>query len=271
MKRILFVCSVLFFMSACSTTSTGKGLSAFNDNRSFDAIPHLKEGVEEGDKMASMLLALIYLSDAQVPTDIDKASFYYEKLKASDGNIYDQHIDYYLDYIQASIFLMDDNVINDSEGVKLLRQSKYLNYSPALVLLAKSYSTGKGVNTNYRLAHKLFLRSIEYGDRAQTSLGYAWVLAVHEDDGFRQGANPIDFIPDINDINEDYLFIYYDTLAAIKGRMGQFEEAVRLQNLAVELVKKEAMNNSSYQTWVDDYSVQLNAFYNKEPATVPLF
>ena len=268
MKRLLILISIIACVSGCST-ATGKGLNALNEHRTLDAIPHLEQGLVEGDKVAPMLLSLIYLSDLQVPADVEKAKHYYQQLTELEGSIYDQYVDFYLDYIQASILLKDEHLENDTQGMALLRQSKYLNYSPALMLLAKSYSAGKGVNKNYSLSHKLFKRSIEVSDNVQASLSYAWVLASHKDDAFSMGADPMDFVPNIEDVNETYQFIYYDTLAAIQARKGNFEDAIKLQNLAIELIKQEVSEHASYQAWLDGYKTQLDAFYNKEPTSVP--
>lgn len=262
--------SVCMFMCACTTTPTGKGLDAFNDHRSLDAIPHLEGGVAEGDKVAAMLLALIYLSDSQVPADLEKAKYYHQQLNDLEGSIYDQYVDFYIDYIQASILLQDDISENDAQGVILLRQSKYLNYGPVLALLADAYCMGKGVDKNYALSHKLFRRSIHYGDKVQGSLGYAWTLATHEDDEFSQGANPMEIMPKLEDVSEDYQFIYYDTLAAIHARKGQYQDAIRFQNLAIQSIKKEVSEHANYKVWLDGYEAQLNQFYNKQPESVPM-
>lgn len=261
--------SACVFISACSTP-TGRGLEAFNDHRALDAIPHLEGGVAEGDKVAAMLLTLIYLSDSQVPADLEKAKYYHKQFDQLEGSIYDQYVDFYIDYIQASILLKDDITTNDAQGVTLLRQSKYLNYSPVLALLAESYCKGKGVNKNYRLSHKLFARSIHYGNKVQASLGYAWTLATHEDAEFSKGANPMDYMPKLEDVSEDYKFIYYDTLAAIHARKGKYRSAIKFQGLAIESIRKELSRHVNYKIWLEDYQSQLNALYNKESAAIPI-
>ena len=269
MKRILFFCSLIFILSACTTTSTGKGFSAFDDNKVLEAIPHFEQGLIEGDKLAPMMLSMIYLADTHVPRNIDQSKIYYDKVFEMEGNTFDQYLDYYLPYIQAKISLLDDDIDNDLQGVKLLRQGKYKNYAPVLALLARCYSYEIGVDKNYKLANQLFMRSVQFDLKDWSRLKYAWVLATHEDDSFDYGINAMAYIPDINevDIDEEYLFIYYDTLAVAHAKNGQFDDAIASEKKAIKLIKKQLSIYPNYENWIADFQDRLALFEDGRPYT----
>lgn len=269
MKWILFF-TLVVQLAGCAITSTGNGFAAYDDNRIADSVPFFEAGVTEGDKHAAVMLALIYLADTQIPQDIVKAQHYYDQVLAVEGSRYDQYLEFYLPFIQASIYLNDENTVNDEQGVTLLRLARYQSFSAALSLLAKSYGTGQGVVANYRLSHALFLRAIEFADNPHTNLHYTWLLAVHPDDAFRASVNPMAFMPKREELEGDYEFIYYETLAAVEARGGQFSMAIEHQLEAIALIQLQLNRYPNYQSWLDQYREDLSRYQQHQPLSIAL-
>lgn len=267
MKWILFF-TLMVQLTGCAITSTGSGFAAYDDNRIAESVPFFEAGVAEGDKHAAVMLALIYLADTQIPQDNIKAQFYYDQILAVEGSHYDQYLEFYLPFIQASIYLNDDFADNDEQAVMLLRQARYQSFAGALSLLAECYANGQGVKANYRLSHRLFLRAIEFSDSPHVNLKYAWQLAVHSDDKFRTGINPLAFMPKQEQLSADYEFIFYETLAAVEARSGQFALAVEHQLKAIALIETQLTRYPNYQSWQDRYRADLASYEDHQPLTV---
>lgn len=266
----IFLFTLVLQLIACAITSTGSGFAAYDDNRIADSVPFFEAGVAEGDKHAAVMLALIYLADTQIPKDIAKAQFYYDQIFAVEGSRYDQYLDFYLPFIQASIYLNDEITENDEQGLALLRHARYQSFPAALSLLAKSYGTGQGVKANYWLSHTLFLRAIEFSDNPHSNIQYAWLLAVHPDDEYRESVNPMEFMPDRAELQGDYQFIYYETLAAVEARDGQFTLAIKHQLEAIELIQLQLTHHPNYQSWLDQYREDLSRYQQHQPLSIAL-
>jgi len=252
-------------ISGCATTVTGRGIDLVDEYKYAQALPYLKEGVSEGSKTAAIVLAFVYLSDFQVPVNLEKAKQYYQQVQALPPNLYDQYLDYYLPQVKALILLNDDEVDNDKAAASLLRQQKYARYSPSLYRLAKCYAFGIGVNKNNLIAHQLFERSIEFEHYQFATLEYAWWLSVHPDDQFRDKEYARQLILNLNDFDEEMLFTVHNVFAAVFARNGQFDKAVEYQELAISELSKQMQVYPAYDDWQLEYAAQLKAYKGNQP------
>ncbi len=265
MRWILVVGFIVCFLNGCATTATGRGIDLVEDYKDAQAIPFLEQGVEAGSKTAALILAFIYLSDFQVPINVDKATHYYDVFQALNPNYYDQYLDYYIPQVQARILLEDDNPSNDSQATKLLRLTNYSRYSPSLRLLAKCYSFGTGVKKNYSIAHQLFERSIEYERNQYGRLDYIWWLAVHPDKDFRDELKALRIMNSLDEFDDEILVVAYDNYAAVYAANGRFDKAVEFQKKALSRLEKDINIYPAYSKWLEDYQARLVS-YNKQQA-----
>ncbi len=252
-------------VSGCATTVTGRGIDLVDEYKYAQALPYLEEGVSEGSKTAAIVLAFVYLSDFQVPVNLEKAKQYYQQVLALPPNLYDQYLDYFMPQVKALILLNDDTVDNDKEASGLLRQQKYARYSPSLYRLAKCYAFGTGVNKNNSIAHQLFERAIEFDHYQIAMLKYAWWLSVHPDVQFRDKDYARQLILSLDDFDDEMLFSVHNVFAAVYARNGQFDKATEYQSLAVKELSKQMDAYPAYGSWRLDYAARLEAYRSKKP------
>ncbi len=267
MKWLFIIGFILPFINGCATTNTGRGFDLVDDYKDVQAIPFLEQGVEEGSKAAALMLAFIYLSEFQVPVNVNKANDYYETFLALDPNYYDQYLDYYIPQVKARILLKDKNPSNDEEATRLLRRKNYANFSPSLCLLAKSYSFGKGVRKNIPIAHQLYERAMDNERHQSSSLNYIWWLSVHPDESFRDASKALNIMASLDEVDYEMMAIAYDTFAAVYAVNRQFDKAVEFQNKALSRLEQDIQIYPVYSEWLEDYRAR-SASYNKQQAWV---
>ena len=266
-KWILFVGFSLFLISGCATTNTGRGFDLVDDFKYAQAIPFLEQGVEEGSKTAAIMLAFIYLSEFQVPVDINKAKGYYETFLALESNYYDQYLDYYLPQVKARILLKDEDRSNDQEATRILRRKNYANFSSSLSLLARCYSFGIGVQKNNYIAHQLYARAMD-NERYQASrLHYMWWLSVHPDPQFRHKHNALYLMESSDEFDDEVMAIVYDTYAAVYAVNGQFDKAIEFQKKALSSLEKDMGTYPAYGEWFEGFQARLVS-YNQQQAWI---
>lgn len=145
----LLFCLVIVFqlnLSGCATTDIGKGFELLDQNEYAKALPYFEKAAKENHvKLSALIASLIYLSDYQIPRDINKSRDYYQLAQSMAYDRYDQSLDYFLPLANARIILYDSMDDNDPEAIRILRRDKYAKYPPSLGLLAKSCAFGKGI------------------------------------------------------------------------------------------------------------------------------
>ena len=265
MSRIFFVLLVFLQLAACTTTNTGKAFQYLEDDLIVDALPYFEKGVKDGERISALMLAMIYTSDSHIPSDIKKAQQYFNEYLTMPSNIYDGTLSYHHPYVQAVILLEDDSTSNDVEANKLLRSSQYRSFSPVLVLLAKNYARGIGVQKNYSVSHKLYRKAIELNDDAYVTQGYTYLIATHNDDAYRGEIDYLGLMPDLDDVDENYEFTYHDVKAAALAREGRYSLAVEEQDIAIRKISRKLEIYPYYQNWLDDYIERKNNYLEKRP------
>jgi TPR repeat protein len=266
-KKILVAFTFLLQISGCATTQGGKGFDLVDDNKYAKALPFFEAAaIQDGDKTSAVMASFLYLSDYQIPRDIDKAKKYFELAKSLGYAPWDQYLDYFIPLAEARIMLYDDDPDNDSQGTDILRGNRYSEYSPALGLLAKTYAFGKGVDKNLKISKLLFQRAIDHDRYVYSAHHYAWWLVTHPDEEFRDGALASELIKDVmEDDEEAERSSTLDTLAAIYAENGQFNEAVKIQKEAIEKLTKESKEHPQFIVWESWLSCRLKTYEQAQP------
>ncbi|ARU56419.1 tetratricopeptide TPR_2 repeat protein-like protein [Oleiphilus messinensis] len=266
-KRIGIVCVLALLVSGCAITQSGKGFDLVDDNKYAEALPFLEAAAkQEGSKSAAVMASFLYLSDYQIPRDIAKAQEYYELSQSLDYARWDQYLDYFMPLAKARILIYDEDHGNDVEGTNILRGERYSEYSPALSLLAKSYAFGKGVGKNTKIAKLLFERAVDHDRYVYSAHYYAWMLAVHPDQEFRDGVRALTLIQEVLDDDEEAdKATTLDTLAAIHAENGNFELAVQTQKKAIENLINESKEYPQFLVWESWLQCRLKSYEQKVP------
>lgn len=273
MLKVKWVVSlaVAVLASGCAITDSGRGFDLVDDNEYAEALPHLEKAASEGSKSAALMAGLLYLTDYQIPRDIDKATHYYEKVQSLGYGRYDQFLDYFSPQLKARILLADPDKANDGEATSILRGERYSQYSPALRTLAQCYGFGIGVERNLQVSKHLYERAMEYDDRVYASRHYAWWLAVYPDARFRDGARAQLLMEAVmEDRDEKDRAVTLDTLAAVHAENGLFEEAEKIQARAVEKLGLEIENYPDFEKWHEAFECRLKYYRAGRPWRVSL-
>lgn len=207
--------AVCLLMAGCANTQSGKGFDFLDEDKEAKALPYIERAArQDRSKVAAVVAGFLYLSNYQIPRDLNKAKEYYDLALQLEYRRYDQYLDYFLPIVKAQILLYDQGNDNDQEGIDILRGERYSEFSPTLALLAKCYAFGKGVDKNLKLAKLLFQRAIEYDDEVYSSHYYAWWLAVHPDKEFRDGTLALALMDEVmQDEEESVRAVTLDTMA----------------------------------------------------------
>lgn len=269
-RWIVSLVAVALF-SGCAITNSGRGFDLVDDNEYAEALPHLEKAASEGSKSAALMAGLLYLSDYQIPRDIDKATHYYEKVQSLGYARYDQFLDYFSPQLKARILLADPDESNDGEATSILRGERYSQYSPALRALAQCYGFGIGVERNLQVSKQLYERAIEYDDRVYSSHHYAWWLAVYPDARFRNGARAQSLMEAVmKNRDEKDRAVTLDTLAAVYAENGLFEDAERTQARAIDKLGQEIENYPDFEKWHEAFQCRLKYYQAGRPWRVSL-
>ncbi len=265
MKYPLGFILVLFLqLSGCATTDTGEGFDLMDDNEYAKALPFLERAAkEDGGKSAALMASFLYLSDYQIPRDLEKAKEYYKLAIELDYSRYNQYLDYFTPLANAKIMLYDDTDENDADATAILRGDRYSGYASALGLLAKSYAFGKGVEKNLKISKLLFERAIEHDKYVYTSHHYAWWLAIHPDEAFRDGKRALTLMNIVlEDEDESERASTLDSMAAVLAENGDFSKAIDYQKKAIEQLKKDSKDYPDFEIWESWLECRLTSYQN---------
>jgi len=263
MIRSIFISILFACISGCATTNTGEAFLLYDDDKVLESIPYFEKGVEEGARISALMLAMIYARDTYIPQDITLAQRYYDQYNDMTRSLYDNTLDYFQPFVQATIWLNDDDLGNDVKANKILRSGQYRTFSPVLLTLGKNYAKGIGTKKNYRLSHELYRQAVEYQESVFVELNYAWTLATHEDSVYRT-TDPLTLIPNLDDVEEDLDFVYYDVLAAVLARQGKYVEAVAKQEVAIQRISRKLAVYPHYQEWLGEYQERKKSYEANE-------
>ena len=125
----------------------------------------------------------------------------------------------------------------DSEALQALRAQAKDKHAWSLMTLANLYADGVGVRINYRRARNLMRDAAREAPEVPELINeVAWVLATSNRRQLRDDRFALDVMEHMMTANEDAQSnpMYLDTWAAAYAANGDFEEAVRLQNLALD-------------------------------------
>ncbi|MCY4040607.1 MAG: tetratricopeptide repeat protein [Gammaproteobacteria bacterium] len=131
----------------------------------------------------------------------------------------------------------EDAVEFDKEALDALRASAKDKHAWSLMTLANLYADGVGVKANYRRARALMRDAAREAPEAPDLINeVAWVLATSNKRQLRDDRFALAVMDQMMRGNEDAQAnpMYLDTWAAAYAANGDFEEAVRLQNRALE-------------------------------------
>ncbi len=266
MKRIFWIfVIVLIQLSGCANTQSGEGFDLVDDNEYAKALPYFERAAtENGGKSSAVMASFLYLSDYQIPRDIDKAKEYYNLALTLDYGRYDQYLDYYTSFVSSKIMLYDDDDENDSEATDILRGERYSEYPSVLGLLAKSYAFGKGVNKNIKISKLLFERAVEHDEYVYSSHHYAWWLAVHSNEKFRDGPKALTLMEEVmSDEDESGRATTLDTMAAVWAENGVFDKAIDTQKKAIVQLQKDSQDYPDFKVWESWFECRLDSYKQK--------
>jgi len=260
-KKVLILV-VLSQLAGCATTQTGKAFDLLDDNRDIEALRYFEAAASEDDsKVSAVMASYLYLADFAIPQDLDKARQYYELAEALPYGRWDQYLDYFIPIAHARILLYDDDPANDAAATDILRGERYSEFSPVLSSLATAYAFGKGVNKNLLISKRLFERAIDYDHNVYSAHRYAWLLAVHPDEAFRDGPLAAELMEDVmEDDDQAEEAETLDTLAAVLAENGRFSEAAEIQNQAIETLIRDSQEFPQFMVWHSWMECRLRAY-----------
>jgi TPR repeat protein len=258
---------ILFQISGCAITQGGKGFDLIDENEYAKALPFFEAAAnQDSDKTAAIMASFLYLSDYQIPRDIDKSKEYFELAKKLESGPWQQYLDYFIPLAEARIMLYDDDPDNDSQGTDILRGDRYSEYSSPLGLLAKAYAFGKGVNKNLKISKLLFERALEHDRYVYSAHHYAWFLATHPDESFRDGYLASKLIKRVLENDEEAeRAATLDTLAAIHAENGEFEAAISVQKKAIDTLAEESKEYPQFLVWNSWLQCRLKKYELNQP------
>ena len=124
--------------------------------------------------------------------------------------------------------------------------------------LGKRYEKGRGVPRDYAQAVRWYRKAVEQGNvKAYNS--FAWLLATNKDPKFRDGEKAVTLA--LKAVQSKRTSIYLDTLAAAYAEIGRFDEAVRVEQEAVDMLQA----SSSKPRRLERFKERLNLYKNRKP------
>ncbi|WP_020407471.1 sel1 repeat family protein [Hahella ganghwensis] len=263
--KVLILIFICFGFVGCTTTKTGKALEMLESEGEFKALPVFEEAALEGSTTAAIMASFLYLTDHQIPINIDKAKHYYHLALSGDRG-QQQYLDYYIPQVKTRIMLMDDNSENDGSATDILRGRRYSEYPSSLRLLALTYSFGKGVEKSLATSKRLFERAIELDNTPDSNHMFAWWLAVHPDEQFRDSQRALDLLPVIEaEAKEQSLVMVWDTQAAVYAANGRYKEAIEYQSKALQKLREDSAQIPRYKELIPTLQCRLRVYQEHSP------
>lgn len=260
-----WVCLVLLGLSGCAT-NMGKGLELLDAHQHAEALKYFEYDAELGYRVPAIIASELYISDYQIPRDIEKSKYYLNKALTADYGRYDQLFDYYLPLIKAYQILADANQPDKSQAIEMLTYSKYEEYSWPLMTLAHCYLVGYGVEQDVAKAKELYNEGVRQRLSDGYLLAYAWWLATFPDASFRDPEYALKYA--LKAEQDEDLQKYpglYDTLAAVYAINGDFANAVLTQQTALRMLRESIAQHEYMRKLEPGYLARLAYYESGKP------
>lgn len=248
---LLIIVFVNLQLTACAT-KMGKGFQHLEDHEYPEALVLFKEVANDGIRVAAIMAADLYISDYQIPRNLEKSEHYLQVALDSEYQCYDQAYDYYIPLIKAYQLLANNDQQDKSFAFEILNYEKYQEYTWPLNTLALCHLVGYGTEKDIPLAQEYFEKAVKNQIYEGSNVFYAWWLSVYPDESFRDPQRALEFALEVVG-NEDFMDkpLYLDTLAATYAINSQFEKAVETQQKALQILgeyTKKYAYMAEYQT-----------------------
>lgn len=201
-----------------------------NTQASVALVDWLSGVADQGDPYAQLLIATIYSDFSEPGKDPDRARDYFRK--AAESGLAEAQ------YRLAGVEI-DTNV---PRAIELLAEAAGQDHPRANYLLGEYYHLGTNVPKNLDRAIGYYERAMSGGSlTARNNL--AWLFATHPDDELRNGERAVSLIKPIALLYGNWQHL--DTLAAAYAENGDFADAVKVQQEAIEKITHDTSEDDS--------------------------
>ena len=202
---------------------------AFGGDNAETAIPLLKQAAELDNSDALLYLAHLHYAGNKVAKDSKQAEAYFVRAAALNNETA---------RLSYARYLMRERGSGDSRTVAWLEQTVKDTANPeAMLMLGNLHARGVATEQNLRVAHRWYREAAKAGpDNAEIVNEVAWTLAVSDLSRLRRGRFANRIMTKLMRSNEQARSQpeYLDTWAATYAATGNFREAVRLQEMALQ-------------------------------------
>ena len=202
---------------------------AFGGDNAETAIPLLKQAAELDNSDALLYLAHLHYAGNKVVKDRQQAEVYFVRAAALNNEAA---------RLSYARYLMRERGTPDSRTVAWLKETAKDTANPeAMLMLGNLHARGVATEQNLRAAYRWYRDAAKAGtDNAQIVNEVAWTLAVSDLKRLRRGRFANRIMTEMMESNEEARSQpeYLDTWAATYAATGNFREAVRLQEMALQ-------------------------------------
>lgn len=202
---------------------------AFGGDNAETAIPLLKQAADLSNSDALLYLAHLHYAGNKVAKDRKQAEDYFVRAAALNNEAA---------RLSYARYLMRERGAGDSRTVAWLEETVEDTANPeAMLMLGNLHARGVATEQNLRVAYRWYRDAAKAGtDNAQIVNEVAWTLAVSDLKRLRRGRFANRIMTRMMESNEQARSQpeYLDTWAATYAATGNFREAVRLQELALQ-------------------------------------
>ena len=231
----------------------------FGDDNADTAIPLLKQAAELDNSDALLYLAHLHYAGNKVAEDRKQAEAYFVRAAALNNEAA---------RLSYARYLMRERGGGDSRTVAWLEETVKDTANPeAMLMLGNLHARGVATEQNLRAARRWYRDAAKAGTgNAQIVNEVAWTLAVSDLKRLRRGRYANRIMTQLMKSDEQARSQpeYLDTWAATYAATGNFREAVRLQEMAVQ----EAIHNDRDDV-LDILQEHLDLFLVGKPVIEP--
>ena len=228
---------------------------AFGGDNAETAIPLLKQAAELDNSDALLHLAHLHYAGNKVAKDRKQAEDHFVRAAALNNEAA---------RLSYARYLMRERAAADSRTVAWLEETVEETANPeAMLMLGNLHARGVATKQNLRIAQRWYRDAAKAGeDNAQIVNEVAWTLAVSDLTRLRRGRFANRIMTRMMEGNDQARSQpeYLDTWAATYAATGNFREAVRLQEMAVQ----EAIQADRHDV-LDILRQHLDLFLNGKP------